>query len=118
MGCVGDHVDCDEVLSQVYEYLHEELEPARAREIRDHLGRCGHCLRQYDLESEVQALIARSCACTPAPEELRNRIIQRIAEVRYSQRTMASADAFFTETVVTFRSQTLGAQGPRTGEQR
>ncbi len=50
--------------------------------IKQHLDECGPCLRQYDLDEAVKALVRRSCACETAPDQLRLRILTRITEVR------------------------------------
>jgi mycothiol system anti-sigma-R factor len=57
----------------------EELDCAK---IRQHLDECGPCLKQYDLDLALKALIRRSCACEPAPQELRTKILTRITTVR------------------------------------
>lgn len=98
MACIDDGVDCDEVLSEVYEYLHEELDRERMEQVRNHLERCGHCLQQYGLEQEVQTLIARSCGCSTAPEALRQRIVKRITEIRFSGRGGSDPGTLYSET--------------------
>lgn len=100
MACIDDGVDCDEVLSEVYEYLHDELDHERMEQVRSHLERCGHCLQQYGLEREVQALIARSCGCSTAPDSLRQRIVQRITEIRVTSRGVSATGAFYSETTM------------------
>jgi mycothiol system anti-sigma-R factor len=77
-----DDPDCSQVLGQVYEYLDGELSNADLLKIREHLEDCGPCLRQYDLDVALKALVRRSCACEPAPIELRERIMVKISEVR------------------------------------
>ena len=57
--------------------------PMRDRfKIREHLDECGPCLRQYGLDQAVKALVARSCGCELAPEDLRAKVLTRIREVR------------------------------------
>jgi mycothiol system anti-sigma-R factor len=74
--------DCAQVLERVYEYLDGELDLSDIERIRVHLEECGPCLRQYDLDVALKALIRRSCACEQAPAELRERIMLRITQVR------------------------------------
>ncbi len=81
MSC--ENADCGEILAEVYEYLHHELDDERRAQVQRHLDDCGDCLKDYGLEQEVQELIRKSC-CSPAPAELRTRIMQRITEVRIS----------------------------------
>ena len=83
MSCGNHHdTDCREVLDRVYEYLDGEMNPSDLTKIRVHLEECSPCLRQYDLDEALKALIRRSCACEPAPASLRERIMLRITEVR------------------------------------
>jgi mycothiol system anti-sigma-R factor len=83
VSCGNPHeVDCREVLDRVYEYLDGEMGAGDIDRIRQHLDECGPCLKQYDLDVALKALLRRSCACEQAPEELRARIMVRITEVR------------------------------------
>ncbi len=82
MSCGPEDPDCSEVLNRVYEYLDGEMGPADLEKIRGHLDDCGPCLRQYDLDIALKALIRRSCGCESAPIELRQRILVTISEVR------------------------------------
>lgn len=83
MSCGNHHdTDCREVLDRVYEYLDGEMSSLDYVKIKQHLHECGPCLRQYDLDEALKALIRRSCVCEPAPEQLRARILTRITQVR------------------------------------
>ncbi len=83
MSCGGPHeTPCSEVLDQVYVYLDGEIGPDDIAKIREHLDECGPCLRQYGLDQAVKALVARTCGCDAAPEELRAKVLTRIREVR------------------------------------
>jgi mycothiol system anti-sigma-R factor len=83
MSCGNPHeTKCSEVLDRVYEYLDGELGEDDVARIRRHLEECRPCLSQYDIDLAMKALVRRSCACRPAPEELRERIMVRITEVR------------------------------------
>lgn len=79
----GDHLsDCTEALLRVYEFLDGEMGPAECAKIQAHLDACGPCLKQYNLDLALKALIRRSCACEQAPVELRTTILHRITMVR------------------------------------
>ena len=83
MSCGNPHeTKCSEVLARVYEYLDGEMDEHDVAKIRQHLEECRPCLSQYDVDMALKALLRRSCACEPAPEELRARIMIRITEVR------------------------------------
>jgi len=74
-------LDCGDVVEAVYLYLDGELSSDVIDNIRQHLDECSPCLREYGVEKEVKALIARSC-CETAPEALRASVVQRLEVVR------------------------------------
>jgi mycothiol system anti-sigma-R factor len=74
-------LDCGDVVEAVYLYLDGELSSDVIDNIRLHLDECSPCLREYGIEQEVKALIARSC-CERAPEALRASVVQRLEVVR------------------------------------
>lgn len=83
---MGDdrHVDCSDVLNRLDVFLDHELNDRALTyaEIEAHLHECSPCLSEYDLERVVKEVLARSCACEHAPDELRIRVLARIREVR------------------------------------
>ena len=74
--------DCSEVLHRVYEYLDGEMTSDDTAKIKEHLDACGPCLKEYDLDQALKALVKRSCACEEAPVELRTQIMARITTIR------------------------------------
>jgi mycothiol system anti-sigma-R factor len=82
VGCGEPHAtDCHDVLAEVYLYLDLECSEDRRRLIRDHLDECSPCLREFGIEQEVKALVARSCGDERAPAELRERLRAKLAEL-------------------------------------
>ena len=80
MSCGDPHeADCREVLEEVYLYLDLECSQSRREVIRAHLDECSPCLREYGIEQEVKALVARCCGSDRAPAELRDRLKSKIA---------------------------------------
>jgi mycothiol system anti-sigma-R factor len=75
--------DCSEVLHRVYEYLDGEMTADDTAKIQRHLEECGPCLREYDLDQVVKAVVKRSCQCEEAPVALRTQIMTRITTIRY-----------------------------------
>lgn len=69
------------MLAEVYLYLDLECAEERRKLIRHHLDECGPCLREYGIEQEVQALVARCCGNETAPDQLRERLRSKIAEL-------------------------------------
>ena len=75
--------DCSEVLHRVYEYLDGEMTVDDTEKIKQHLDACGPCLKEYDLDQALKALVKRSCECEEAPVELRTQIVARLTTLRY-----------------------------------
>ncbi|HEY3534491.1 MAG TPA: mycothiol system anti-sigma-R factor [Pedococcus sp.] len=75
--------DCSEVLHRVYEYLDGEMTASDTHKIRQHLDECAPCLKEYDLDQVVKAVVKRSCECEEAPLALRTQIMTRITTIRY-----------------------------------
>jgi len=83
MSCGNPHeVDCSEVIEQVYLYLDAEIDDAKRAEVRQHLDECAPCLRQYGIENEVKALVARCCGGDQAPDGVKQRLLVKLQEVR------------------------------------
>ncbi len=81
MSCGDPHeTDCREVLQEVYLYLDLECDTERRDKIRQHLDECSPCLREYGLEQEIKALVARCCQ-EPAPAGLRDRVRLRLRQI-------------------------------------
>ena len=82
MSCGDPHeTDCNEVLGEVYLYLDLECTDDRRVLIREHLDECSPCLREYGIEQEVKALVARCCGSETAPRELKQRLRAKLAEL-------------------------------------
>jgi mycothiol system anti-sigma-R factor len=81
-GADAEHTDCSEVLHRVYEYLDGEMTAVDTHKIAEHLEACGPCLKQYDLDQALKALVKRSCQCEEAPVALRAQIMTRITTIR------------------------------------
>jgi mycothiol system anti-sigma-R factor len=79
----GEHhqTDCKEVIAEVYLYLDLECNDDRRSLIRDHLDECSPCLREYGIELEVKALVARCCGDETAPSDLRSRLRMKLDEL-------------------------------------
>ena len=73
--------DCSVVLSEVYLYLDLECSEDRRSLIQNHLDECSRCLREYGIEHEVKALVARHCGGERAPQDLRERLRVKLTEL-------------------------------------
>jgi len=88
MSCGEPHdTDCREVLAEVYFYLDLESTDERRDLIRHHLDECSPCLREYGIEHEVKALVARCCGGESAPVELKQRLRLKLAELVFESET-------------------------------
>jgi mycothiol system anti-sigma-R factor len=82
VSCGQPHeTDCSEVLNEVYLYLDLECSDERRSRIKVHLDECSPCLREYGIEQEVKALVARCCGDETAPDELRQRLTLKLAQL-------------------------------------
>ncbi|GIJ50158.1 hypothetical protein Val02_70440 [Virgisporangium aliadipatigenens] len=75
------------MLAEVYYYLDLEATEDRRDLIRHHLDECSPCLREYGIEQEVKALVARCCGKETAPTELKQRLRVRLAELVFEAET-------------------------------
>ena len=80
MSAAEYETDCHVVLSEVYLYLDLECSDDRRDLIKTHLDDCSDCLREYGIEHEVKALVARCCGDETAPQELRDRLRVKLSE--------------------------------------
>ena len=70
---------CGDILTEVYLFLDLECSDDRRAIIQAHLDECSPCLREFGIEQEVKALVARCCGDDRAPTELRERLRAKIA---------------------------------------
>jgi mycothiol system anti-sigma-R factor len=82
MSCGDPHeTDCSDVLAEVYLYLDLECPDEQRLVIREHLDECSPCLREFGIEQEVKALVARCCGSELAPAELKQRLRSKLSEL-------------------------------------
>jgi mycothiol system anti-sigma-R factor len=72
--------ECEQVLHRVYEFLDHELDGASSDAIRQHLSDCEPCMEHFDVEQAVKALVNRCCGNDLAPEHLRAKVLNGIAQ--------------------------------------
>jgi mycothiol system anti-sigma-R factor len=83
MSCGNPHdIPCSEVLDRVYEYLDGEIDGDDRAKVKQHLDECHPCLKEFGLEEAVKALVKRSCGHDAIPEDLRAKVLAKIAGVR------------------------------------
>lgn len=75
---------CADVVLRLFEYVDNETIDADSTVIKAHLDQCGSCLREYERDIILKALIRRACCREPAPEALRSQIMARITQATTS----------------------------------
>jgi len=81
MSCGNPHeLPCTQAQLEATGWLDGELTPEQAHKLQHHLEECPPCLAQMRLEQLMKALVKKSCH-SRAPEELRSRVVARIAHV-------------------------------------
>jgi mycothiol system anti-sigma-R factor len=73
--------ECVEYLERIVYFLDNELDQADCESVQLHLDECAPCLRKYDLERTVKAVVARSCT-EAAPAGLAERVRMQIRTVQ------------------------------------
>jgi mycothiol system anti-sigma-R factor len=77
--------DCQYVLERVYVFLDHEVDDASGDLIRQHLVACEQCLERFDVEVAFKSLVARRCGGETAPQQLRDKVLGRLAQARQQQ---------------------------------
>ena len=77
----GQDDGCAEYLERIVYFLDNELDQADCQQVQLHLDECAPCLRKYDLERTVKAVVARSCS-EAAPSGLAERVLSQIRTVQ------------------------------------
>lgn len=78
------HVDCADVMRQLFDFLDEELTAERMIAIRAHLDRCSKCYPNYNFEKLFLEAVAATRTQSPAPAALRTRIVSALREAGFT----------------------------------
>ena len=76
----GEMISCEEASARLFEYLDGELESVSEEEVRRHLDVCERCYPRVQFEKHFLEALGRAQKNGRASEELRNRVIQALAE--------------------------------------
>ena len=68
-----DHIDCEQVLQQLFEYLDGELDDRRQELIAHHLESCRGCFSRAEFERQLIRKLAKSGE-VEAPDTLVRRV--------------------------------------------
>jgi len=80
MSNTGKEISCREAVAVVQEYLDGALEDMSAAEVREHFERCSGCYPHLRYERSFREALARAAGGRCAPEEVRRRVLNLLAE--------------------------------------
>jgi anti-sigma factor (TIGR02949 family) len=70
--------ECDDALTNLYQYLDREIEVSTSEVIRAHLEDCSGCLKSFDFEARLQ-IVVRERLAEDVPDEFLQRLRDAIA---------------------------------------
>ncbi|HJQ91270.1 MAG TPA: mycothiol system anti-sigma-R factor [Acidimicrobiia bacterium] len=70
--------ECDDALTNLYQYLDREIEASTSEVIRAHLEDCSGCLKSFDFEARLQ-IVVRERLAEDVPDEFVQRLRDAIA---------------------------------------
>ncbi len=70
--------ECDDALTNLYQYLDREIEPSTSEVIRAHLEDCSGCLKSFKFEERLQ-IVVRERLSEEVPPEFLERLREAIA---------------------------------------
>ena len=53
--------ECDDLLHEVADFLHGELDAERTAQLQHHLGDCPPCFETADFQAQLRQLLAKRC---------------------------------------------------------
>ena len=77
-----DCVTCEEALRQLDDYLDSELDEHQMATVRKHLKECEACEGGSAFEESVFTCVKEKLQTLPLPEGLKDRVFERINELR------------------------------------
>jgi mycothiol system anti-sigma-R factor len=73
--------NCDDALSELYEFLDGELTAEKRGQIQQHIDDCTPCIEAYEFENDLRHVISQKCRDT-VPDDLRQRIADAIGKAQ------------------------------------
>jgi anti-sigma factor (TIGR02949 family) len=70
--------ECDDALTNLYQYLDREIEASTSEVIRAHLEDCSGCLKSFDFEARLQ-IVVRERLAEDVPAEFLQKLRDAIA---------------------------------------
>ena len=85
-------MNCQEALQNLYEFIDQELDKATVAEIQTHLEHCEGCLGKFEAERLFKEMLRAKASGERVSEEMRGRILARIASQTEEPRSRLSFD--------------------------
>ena len=79
--CIDPGGDCDDALTNLYQYLDQEMDDVSSATIRAHLEQCNGCNERFDFEARLKTVVHERLA-----EEVPPEFIQRLREALEAER--------------------------------
>jgi anti-sigma factor (TIGR02949 family) len=78
------HVDCEEAMRCLWDYLDGELSPAEERAVRTHIAICTRCYPRMAFDKAFLGAIAATRRAEHASPALRARVISALRSARHA----------------------------------
>ena len=75
----GEHTDCEDAVSHLYDYLAGELDEVSMSTVTEHLERCSPCLEAFDFHAELKKVVTAQCS-EKMPDGLRTQLLQIVEQ--------------------------------------
>lgn len=75
------HGRCDEVLRLLWQFMDRELDRPTYERVEEHFRRCQPCQDLHEFEVRLREIIRMKCTGEAAPETLRRRLRQLLADL-------------------------------------
>ncbi|MDO5097579.1 MAG: mycothiol system anti-sigma-R factor [Corynebacterium sp.] len=79
---IGETANCDDLHIFLYELVDKELTEADCAKLELHITQCPDCAEMVAAETELRDVL-KKCTASPAPESLRSKIAQVIANTEF-----------------------------------
>jgi anti-sigma factor (TIGR02949 family) len=75
-------MDCKAIEREIYQFIYGDGDADKLRRIKEHLDKCGACVRERDLIAEILVKIKDALPAEELPEGCRERMLEKLRERR------------------------------------
>ncbi len=97
---------CASTMAHVDEFIDGELGARECEGVEAHLLACPNCRAAYQRELDLKNMVRKACACRGVPDELKDRVLTRISQLRVEVESSTFESLTFRSTAIVYR------QGP------